>query len=120
MNRPTITLNKRIRKSHYDTKQSVQLQFKNGALFNEQNSSGMSAGMDYTMQPEEESNQAFQFSANDINDHDDDSSFSESHEFAMAKAFDEDEMEEENAAEEFEEQSDRRPNEAPQLRQQKF
>jgi len=39
---------------------------------------------------------------------------------ANGQWMDEDEMEEENAAEEFEEQSDRRPNEASQLRQQKF
>ena len=39
---------------------------------------------------------------------------------ANGQWMDEDEMEEENAAEEFEEQRDRRPNEAPQPRQQKF
>jgi hypothetical protein len=101
MNKPTVILNKRMRKSHYDAKNPITLEFKDGRLVSQARSVEMSEQSDYTFQHSDYVPRAFEFAENEIGD-DGDTEFEDDreHESDTAKAYshddDEDDMENED------------------------
>ena len=88
MNKPTVILKKRMRKSHHDAKNPITLEFKDGRLVSTARSAEMSAQSDYTFQHSDQSQPAFVFAKNDIGDEDDtDFEDEREHESGTAKAY---------------------------------
>lgn len=86
-----------MRKSHYDAKRPISLEFKDGMLVSQAKSGEMSAHSEYTFQHSAQSRPAFEFAENEIGDENDaefDDKGSEERreekveEFAAAKAYD--------------------------------